>query len=168
MQKYVLVTFLEPIAEGTEFTVGNWPLHTTLVSNFVVDLEDKQLVEKLAQLFTQQKSISTVGMQDTHFGPQGQVHVTLLDLVPELASLHHRTVELLKANDAVFDEPQYLEEGFKPHATVQQNGRVNEGDLVAITAVSLVDMFPGGDIRGRKVMQTFTFSEPAKTSEQRS
>ena len=51
MQKYVLVTFLEPIAEGTEFTVGNWPLHTTLVSNFVVDLEGKQLAEKLAQLF---------------------------------------------------------------------------------------------------------------------
>jgi 2'-5' RNA ligase len=158
MQKYVLVTFLEPVEEGTEFTVGHWPLHTTLVSNFVADLEAGHLVSKLTELFAQHKALETVALQDEHFGPQKQVHVTLLQLTPELRALHKAAMRIIKDSGAVFDEPKYLDEGFRPHVTVQQDARVNEGDSVVISTVSLVDMFPHNDIRQRKVMQTFKLS----------
>jgi 2'-5' RNA ligase len=155
MQKYVLVTFLRPLADGTEFMVGHWPLHTTLVANFAVDLHATELPQKLAQLFANHKPLQTVAIHDDHFGPEGQVHVTRLQLTAELASLHNQAVELIRGNGAVFDEPEYLQNGYKPHVTVQSNGRVRENDVIHIDEVSLVDMFPRGDIRGRKVMRTF-------------
>jgi hypothetical protein len=155
MQKYVLVSFLAPIEDGTEFMVGHWPLHTTLVSNFAVDLASHDIETKLAELFRRVPAFETVALQDDNFGPQGQVPVTLLDLTPEFAALHSAAVRLLQGQGAVFDEPQYLEAGFKPHVTVQTDGRVQQGDVIRIASVTLVDMFPGDDIQQRKVMRTF-------------
>ncbi len=155
MQKYVLVTFFQPLPDGTEFTVGHWPLHTTLVANFAVDLEATDLVTKLAALFRNAHPLQTLAIYDDNFGPQGQVPVTRLELTDELARLHKKAVELIRQHGGVFDEPQYLESGYKPHVTVQTNGRIHQGNLVTINDITLVDMFPNHDIKGRKVMRTF-------------
>lgn len=163
MQKYVLATFLQPLPDGAEFTVGHWPLHTTLVANFALDIEATDLIGKLDALFSDVHPIKTVAIHDEHFGPQGQVHVTRLELTDELAELHNKAVALIRQNGGIFDEPQYLEAGYKPHVTVQADGRINEGEHIALSEVSLVDMFPGQNIRGRKIMQTFTYgSAPEK------
>ena len=155
MQKYVLVTFLHPIKDGSEFVVGHWPLHMTLVANFALDREATGLEANLADLFAHNQPLETFATHDDHFGPGGQVHVTRLQLTPELASLHNQTVALLKNCGAVFDEPRYLESGYKPHVTVQSDDRITKDDQVAIAAVSLVDMFPNNDLRGRRVLRTF-------------
>lgn len=155
MQKYVLVTFLQPITDGAEFTVGHWPLHTTLVPNFAVSLETEQLPGKVARLLSRHQPLQTIAEDDAYFGPEKQTRVTLLRLTAELSDLHHNLVALLKVSGAVFDEPQYLEKGYRPHATVQEDIRLHKGDTIRIEKLSLVDMFPHHDIRGRKVLQTF-------------
>jgi hypothetical protein len=83
MQKYVIAKFLEPITDGTEFDAKSWPLHVTLVSNFVVDRKAVGLFEKLAELAANERPVTTITDDDDYFGPQKQVHVTRLVMAPE-------------------------------------------------------------------------------------
>jgi 2'-5' RNA ligase len=154
MQKYVIAKFLEPIADGTEFDAKHWPLHVTLVSNFVVDRKAVGLFEKLAELAANERPATAIADDDDYFGPQKQVHVTTLVMAPELRALHNRIMALLKRDGAVFDAPQYQEEGYRAHATVQAR-RLHKGDSVVIDELTVVDMFPNDDIDRRRTMKTF-------------
>jgi 2'-5' RNA ligase len=158
MQKYVLVKFLEDIDEGTEFSATSWPLHVTLASNFVVDWDSTDLFEKLTALLTKQKLVPATAGDDDHFGPQKQVHVTTLNMNPKLVALHNDIIALLKSVGAVFDEPQYLEEGYRAHATVRSDTNcLRKGDAITIDEVTVVDMFPHNDIGQRKILRTIKF-----------
>ena len=154
-QKYVIVKFLEPVDDGTEFDARHWPLHVTLASNFVVDRKAVGLFEKLTELAANEKTVGTTASDDDYFGPQKQAHVTTLAMTPELQSLHEHIIALLKNVGSTFDEPQYQEEGYRAHATVQTDRRLQKGDVVAIDGLTVVDMFPHDDISRRKTMRTF-------------
>ena len=65
---------------------------------------------------------------------------------------------MLKRVGATFDEPQYQEEGYRAHATVQVDKRLYKGDIVTIDNLTVVDMFPHDDINRRKTMRTFTLA----------
>lgn len=155
MQKYVIVKFLEPIADGTEFDAKHWPLHVTLASNFIIDRKAADLFENLAELASNEKPVTTTASEDDYFGPQKQVHVTTLTMTPELSSLHNHIIALLKNLGATFDEPHYQEEDYRAHATVQAEKRLHKGDAVNIDEFTVVDMFPHNDISRRKTMKTF-------------
>lgn len=158
MQKYVIVKFLEPVADGTEFDAKHWPLHVTLASNFIVDRKAVNLFDKLAELTSNENSVTTTAGEDDYFGPQKQVHVTTLTMTSELQTLHNHIIALLKNIGATFDEPQYQEEGYRAHATVQADKSLHKGDAVTIDEFTVVDMFPRDDINRRKTMKTIKLS----------
>ncbi|HEX8389927.1 MAG TPA: 2'-5' RNA ligase family protein [Candidatus Saccharimonadales bacterium] len=158
MQKYVLVKLLEKLDEGTIFLASEWPLHVTLVANFVVDWEATNLYEKLSSLLERHSSIQVTAGDDEYFGPDQSIRVTVLNMNNELKSFHNNLVSVLKNANAVFDEPRFLEEGYRAHATVQRELRLNKSDLVTIDELTIVDMFPEGDINKRKVLQTIKLS----------
>jgi len=113
------------------------------------------LFEKLAELANRESSVTTTASGDDYFGPQKQVHVTILTMTPELQTLHNRIIALLKNLGTTFDDPQYQEEGYRAHATVQVNKRLHKGDIVTIDEFTVVDMFPNNDISRRRIMRTF-------------
>lgn len=158
MQKYVIVKFFDPIADGTEFDAKHWPLHVTLASNFVVDRKAVGLFDRLVKLASNEKSVTTTASGEDYFGPQKQVHVTTLTMTPEVRTLHNHIIALLKNLGATFDEPQYQEEGYRAHATIQVDKRLHEGDAVNIDEFTVVDMLPGNDINRRKTMKTIRLS----------
>src|SRR5579859_204537 len=96
MQKYVIVKFLEPIADGTEYDAKHWALNVTLASNFVIDREAVGLFDKLTTLTSNESPVTTIAGDDEYFGPQKQVHVTTLAPTPELQALHNHIITLLK------------------------------------------------------------------------
>lgn len=155
IQKYVIVKFLEPVADGTEFDAKQWPLHVTLASNFVVDRKAVGLFDKLVELASNESHVTTTASDDDYFGPQKQVQVTTLTMTSELQTLHNHIIALLKSLGATFDEPQYQEAGYRADATVQSDKRLYKGDTVVIDELTMVDMFPGDDISRRRTMQTF-------------
>lgn len=155
IQKYVIAKFLEPVADGTEFAATHWPLHVTLASNFVVDRKAINLFDELEELASKENSVTTTASEDDYFGPQKQVHVTTLTMTSELQTLHTHIIALLKSLGATFDEPQYQEEGYRAHATVQADKRLHKGDTVTIDELTIVDMFPDDDISRRRTMRTF-------------
>jgi 2'-5' RNA ligase len=159
MQKYCIVHFVEPLPDGYEFVArNNWPLHITLASNFTLPYRDEEFINKLAEICSRFEPITVAIDGEAFFGKDQSVHVSLVAMTDELRTLHRSIVEILEASGAVFDEPQYHLDGYRAHATIQVNSRLNSGDSVIIDSATLVDMFPNEDISRRKLLKTISFS----------
>lgn len=157
-QKYTIVQLIEPLPDGTEYSRFEWPLHVTLADVFAVDLAGKDVLRKLADFATSQQPFATTADHDDFFGPDKQTRVTLLRSTPELQTLHNGLINLLTENDAVFNTPEFTKTGFKPHATVGSNGRLQPSETVHFNALTLIDMFPDKDPHNRRVIGTFRLS----------
>ena len=151
-QKYALVHFISPVSDGTIFDMSKWPLHATLVDVFAIDRERSDLNSKIASLIHEIHPVDTVAKNNTVLGT---TPVVLLDKTPALLELHMSLVALLESNGAVFNTPEFNNEGFLPHCTIQKSGTLHEGDGVKIDSISLVDMFPDNDWKQRRVLSTF-------------
>lgn len=150
-QKYTLVAFLNPKEFGTTFNMADWPLHITLADVFAIELT-AAIETKLTTLLAQQSPIHlTVGEDAT----LGTAEVALINKNVELQNLHNKIIDLLEINGVEFNTPDFIRKGFLAHSTIQKSGRLNDGDKVEITSVSLVDMFPDGDWQQRKVLNSF-------------
>lgn len=153
-QKYALVSFLEPVETNAEFTMAEWPLHITLADVFAVEL-DTGIVQKLARLLVDQPSIALSAMGDSVLGT---TEVVLIEKNDEILSLHNQIVDLLELYGAKFNTPEFTRSGFLPHSTIQNSGRLHEGDKIEISTISLVDMFPDKNWQQRKVLNNFNLS----------
>lgn len=158
-QKYTLITLLEKINEGTEYPSTHWPLHVTIADTFAVDWSKNDLLKKLSALVANHQPVTAIADHDEYFGPQKQTQVTILDMSKELIALHNDVVGLLKSAGAIFNNPQYIGEGYRAHVTVQSHLRLHKGDLVNINGLTIVDMFPHEDPYQRKILKTISFSE---------
>jgi 2'-5' RNA ligase len=158
-QKWTIMVLLEQMDEGTEFFWKNWPQHITLVDIFSVDWKNNNLLERLEALLAEHKSFNIVAADETSFGsPKEPVPVTLFEKGTELQSLHNDTIELLKNAGAIFNNPQYVGEGFIAHSTIQNSKRLHMGDIVNVKELTIVDMFPHGDGLMRRIFRTIKFA----------
>lgn len=158
IQKYTIVQLLEGMEVGAQFPSTNWPLHVTIADTFAVEWNKDGLSERLAGLLAGRKPMTAVAADDELFGPEKQTRVTILDMSQELIALHCDLVALLGDAGAVFNDPQFTEDGFRAHATVQPHARLNKGDTVHFTELSIVDMFPGSDPYQRKILRVMKLS----------
>ncbi len=147
-QKYCLIHFVQPIQAGSEFSMDDWPVHITLADVFAVDL-GSGVESKLKDFLVSQRPVVTMVIGETVLG---STPVVLLDKTSPLFKLHEDIVDLLQANGAVFNTPEFTRAGFLPHSTIQKTGRLHIGENVTVDSVALVDMFPGGDWRKRRVL----------------
>lgn len=154
-QKYTLVAFLRPVEVGTEFAMGDWPMHVTLADVFANRL-DGEIEQKLTDLLAKQAPISLSVGEDTTLGA---TKVVLINKNSELQNLHDEIVGLLVLSGVKFNTPEFVGKGFLPHSTIRKSGRLNAGDEFEITSVSLIDMFPGGDWQQRKVLSNFNLKQ---------
>ena len=155
-QKYVVVTFIEPVRPNLNFSHKEWPLHVTLLPNFVLNGTLEVLISNLVDLSRTIAPFSIQVGEDAHFGPNGEVLVSLITPNAHILSLHTKLLRLAKTY--TFDTPQYIGEGYKPHATKQIDDRLTEGENYLIDTITLVDMFPGSNIEQREVIRTFSFT----------
>ena len=157
-QKYSIVQFLEPINEGAVFSMDDWPLHTTLVDVFTIQL-DEGVINQMTQLLASKHPVVIKATDDTALGSSDNpVHVTLIERDSELQSLHDDLVDSLEQCGAVFNSPQYTHEGYLPHCTIQKHARINQGDSFEVNELSIIDMFVDGDWQKRKVLNKLKLS----------
>jgi len=153
-QKYTIVQFLEPIQDQQTFSMENWPLHITLADVFAVTL-NQSLLDQLAAFVAEEQCFSVTAKGERRLGEEeNPVTVTVLEKTAVLQSLHDKLIDLLQANGAVFNSPQFTRQGFLPHATHQKHARLEE-QLVSINELSLVDMFVDGNWQQREVLKRF-------------
>ena len=152
-QKYTIIALLEDKEEGFEYASNSWPLHVTIADTFAVEREASSLDDKLSDLVSKRKPVTGVADHDEFFGASQEVQVTILDMSEQLVALHYDVIGLLKSSGAVLNDPQYSEEGFRAHATVQPHARLTIGDEVTLTKLAIIDMFPNEDPYQRKILK---------------
>lgn len=152
-QKYAIVQFFDDIEEGYEYSSDNWPLHSTIIDTFAIDWSVDEMAAKLTGLLDDRPEVVSEAEDDKYFGENRQIQVVLLNRTESLAKLHLDVLATLKDGGIILNDPQFACDGFLPHATVQKSTRLNKGDKVQFTALSIVDMFPEGDPYKRKVLR---------------
>lgn len=161
-QKYTIIQFFEDVPEGTQFSASSWPLHATIADTFAIDWDVPTMIEKLTELLSAHATATSVVEEDRFFGDQGQVQVALLKKTDDLVKLHYDVIECLTQGGWKPNDPQFAKEGFLPHSTVQKHARPNKGDKVSFIALTIIDMFPGGDPYQRKVIKTIKIGDTGK------
>jgi hypothetical protein len=158
-QRYVIIKLLERLQDGDEFLPENYPLHITIVPSFQLERMDDILLGKIKQLCNNLKAFSLTAGEDEFFGPNGEVHVTTMVMNDEIHELHTNLVSLLSDADAIFDEPQYILENYRAHATVQETVRLKQGDSIIFDNITVIDKLPNGLPTKRKLLKTLNFSD---------
>lgn len=153
-QKYTIVQFFDDIGEGYEYSSDSWPLHSTIVDTFAIDWSVDEMVSRLKDALKNHATADSVTEDDRFFSDQGQVQVALLNRSNSLVELHQDILTALEEGGLKLNDPQFARDGFLPHATVQKHARLDKGDKVRFTALSIVDMFPDKDPYKRKVLKT--------------
>ncbi len=153
-QKYSIIQFFEDIPEGSEFSWKDWPLHSTIADTFAMDWDVPTMIEKLSELLRDHTQAASIAEDDRFFGDDGQIQVTLLKKTDDLVQLHNNVIDLLEQGGWKPNDPQFARDGFLPHSTVQSHARIQKGDEVKFTALSIIDMFPNDDPYQRKVLKT--------------
>lgn len=151
-QKYTIVAPFRELELGTEFTPNTWPLHVTIADTFAVDISHGDVIKKLEAMVAQDAAFEVIGEKDAHFGDKGEVHVVLLAINNALLSLHSKVIDILDSAGAVYNDPHYTREGFVPHVTVRSHAPMVLGTRINICQLALIDMFPDGDHKRRKVL----------------
>lgn len=160
-QKYTIVQFFDDIQEGYEFSSSDWPLHSTVVDTFAIDWSIGKTAEILKGLLSTYEGVTSKAGDDRYFGENGQVQVTLIDRTESLLKLHRDILTALEAGGIILNDPQFAHDGFLPHATVQKNAHLNDGESVKFGSLSIVDMFPDKDPYRRKVLKTIEVGSAA-------
>jgi len=155
-QKYTIVAFIAPLIIGAQFDMKEWPLHITLADVFAIERQGATIDAKLTKMLASQSVIKTTAREDATLGT---TRVILVDSTNELVTLHLRLIDLLQANGALFNNPEFTRNGFLPHCTIQETGRINSGDELRIDSLALVDMFPDNNWLQRKVISTFSLRD---------
>jgi hypothetical protein len=158
-QKYTIIQLLKHVPEGTQFSSSQWPLHVTIVDTFAIEWDIPMTIRELESLLASHEQAISVAEGDTFFGPDKQTQVTLLQKTDSLARLHNDVIALLKNGGLRLNDPQFADEGFVSHSTVQKHARLHEGDQVVFNALTIIDMFPGEDPYQRKVLKTIKIGQ---------
>lgn len=158
-QKYTIVHLMNSLPGGYEFLMKDWPAHITLADVFAVDGGSTDLLESFEEELSTSSQVQTKVIGEDWFGEDKTVHVMLLDKTTEFQRLHDEIVDVLKNFGCKFNNPEFTENGFKPHSTVQKDGKLEIGANLTIDSITLIDMFPNDDFKKRKVLGTIKFDE---------
>jgi 2'-5' RNA ligase len=149
MTRFVAVLPLAPLAVDDGFSATAWPLHVTIVSNFTTDAT----VERIGtELSTNATAMDVEVGGEAMFGPRENVPVSLVRHSEPLATLHRALVARLRSLDVVFDNPNFIDAGYRPHVTATRHASASDGDRLRLTQLTLVDMEPHGDAGLRRVV----------------
>jgi len=153
-QKYTIIQLFEDVPKDTQFSANSWPLHATIADTFAINWDVPIMIEKLTRLLSSYAPAVSVVEEDRFFGDQGQVRVALIRKTKDLVKLHCDVIECLAQGGWKPNDPQFARDGFLPHSTVQEHARLDKGDEVTFSALTIIDMFPGGNPYQRKAIET--------------
>ena len=162
-QKYTVVCLFHPEAKFTNFSADNWPLHVTILDTFKTEWQLNALCNALEKVAADIAPFEAVPIRKELLGEAKDVPVKLLRLDEPMSVLHNELMKLVTPGTFVFNTPEFVGNGFLPHATDHVDNHIEISKLYRLENISLVDMFPAKDHMRREVVDTFSF-EPVSIS----
>lgn len=152
MSRYVVVAPLMSMAVGDSFVTREWPLHVTVIQVFASDATPAEIGRRLAAVCAGASPITVVAGDVEDFGPSRTIPVTVIEPSADLDALHAACVAAVAGLGPVYENPEYMGAGYRPHVTVKRHGRVSAGDVLELRQIAVVDMEPGQRDGGREVL----------------
>ncbi len=149
-QKWAVVCFFDRISDSFEFDASDNPLHATIAGVFLLDMNGDRILKLIEKFVVLNEKLIIEGVQIVSWG-EG-LKVTLIKESKNFDELYRDIQVGLVNNGAVFNEPQYLLDGFTPHVTVQKAIQLNPEQKLEVRSISLIDMYPNKDGTKRRVL----------------
>lgn len=162
MSRYVVVAPLTPMVVGDRFITREWPLHVTLIQVFASEATPAEIGSRLAAVGSGASAITVVAGEPANFGPSKTIPVTVVEPSAALDALHALCVQAVGDLAPVYENPEYMGPGYRPHVTVKRNARVTVGEVLELQQIALVDMEPGQPDGGREVLAVSALSRPTR------
>lgn len=147
MPRYVVVLPLRPLAVGDRFLTRDWPLHVTIVPVFTAHATTAQVTDALAG-----SRLTVTAAGEERFGRGNSIRVTLIEPSADILALHMALLQGLAPLHPLFDEPDFVADGFRPHVTRRGFGGVETGAVLVLDQLAVVDMTPNQPERMRRVL----------------
>jgi len=154
-QKYVIAHFFDAQASSANFSALEWPLHVTLLPIFTLRRPLEKLVYQLDRLTLSIAPFDIKTEGQALFGADKDVRVSLVRPDKEIVDLHNKLVTMSRSVLAIYDTPQFIGKGYRPHMTIQDEEELHDGQIYRIENVSLVDMYPNNNINRRAIIDTY-------------
>ena len=158
-QKWAIIIPLEEHPDGSEFYYTDFPLHITIAGVFATKDSGAELEEMLQLLIESIRPFEVIANEEALFGDNKDIAVMKIHAIPELMHLYELIHSELLKRGAVFNMPHHEGGGYIPHRTHQKSGRLQAGEKVVATSISLIDLFPNRDGLMRKITKTLKFAE---------
>jgi 2'-5' RNA ligase len=152
MPRLVVVLPLVPLALGDGWALNDWPLHVTIVPTFETESTAADVGAALMPLLAGRARFTVLAGFDEGFGRAADIPVTIIEPSSELVELHASLVSAVKSGGGVFDDPDFVEDGYRAHVTKTRHAAVLPGDSLELAQIAIVDMAPQGDARLRHVV----------------
>ncbi|MFM9273789.1 2'-5' RNA ligase family protein [Pseudarthrobacter sp. NKDBFgelt] len=159
MRNFVLVAFVEPVAEGQVFPRTQWPLHMTLLRFDVDDAVAEQVAALAGPPADKALGAALTVGEDAGFGRNGSVPVSLVQPQQDLQALHEQLATAVESAGGRILTPAHTGSGYRPHISHLHGRRLRPGDTLVLDRVALVDMAPDGDRTVRRILQLWSLPE---------
>lgn len=154
-QKYCLISLLEPDEENIVFSWKDWVLHVTFAGVHFAEWSD-EMINEFENLINSIHSFEVKTLKKGELGlGEGAGEVVFVDKSKDVLNLHSLIIDFIDNRNGVFNNPEWNNDGFIPHSTIQRHAQVSESKNILIDNIALIDMFPGGDGYMRKIIKIF-------------
>ena len=151
-QKYTIISPIDVVYEGQSFRSEEWPIHITIADTFAISCIDDYLLNEF-QVMNKKSAIKVVANYETYFGENKDVRVMIFKNSEALLQCHHEIIQKLEKLGAIFNNPEYNNDGFKAHITQRKSNTIAPGAQLELKTLAVIDMFPDKDPYQRKVMK---------------
>ncbi|MDJ0336018.1 hypothetical protein QMG83_12355 [Salinibacterium sp. G-O1] len=144
--RFTVSALLEP---ASDFSSTRWPLHLTVVGNFVLEGSTYDVRDFLVDVTASHPPLTLLGGRDDWL--PGDQWVTRIEPNVALTELHQELRQGLLLLGARFEASGVMQH-FAPHVAVQKTSRLRRGDTVMVGELALIDRAPGGDPTSHEII----------------
>lgn len=114
-----------------------WPLHVTIVPWFTVP-DVAKCIQFLKENLASEPSFEVIMGEDTAFGADHDIPVTLVANRQPFGILHNYVLEMIKDHGGEILMNTWIGDSYRPHVTHHGSNRLYTGDTFMVRSVTLV------------------------------
>lgn len=145
--RYTVSALLEP---ASDFSPNRWPLHLTVVGNFVLEGCTYDVSDFLVDVTASHPPLTLSCGRDDWL--VGDTLVNRIEPNVALTELHRELCHGLLLLGARFEASAQIMQHFVPHVAVQKTARLRDGDVLRVGQLALIDRAPGGDATSHEII----------------
>lgn len=149
---YLFTLEITPLEVGA--TYNPLPSHLTLLSRFYSHEPPASIVDRVSGLFNETRCIELTFEQSIKIGPK-HTSVHLIQPNAALRKLHTQLLSILDGMGVEYTQPEYINEGWKPHVSERDNDGFASGFAHVTKAAYLIEVLKEGESHLRTIQNRF-------------